>query len=341
MDTILNSGINWIGALQNLGDWLTLPMKAFSFLGTEEFFMLILPALYWSIDAGLGLRVGVILLLSSGVNHALKLAFHGPRPYWFSQQVMALAVETSFGVPSGHAQTAAGVWGMLASGIKKRWAWLAAALIIFLIGLSRLYLAVHFPHDVILGWLFGGLLLWLTLRFWGAAAAWLDKRTLGQQILLAFAASLFMILLSLPGLLWLQANWQIPAIWLQNAAQAFPEGELPAPVALSGAITPAATLFGLLAGLAWFNRRGGFSTAGPAWKRILRYVIGLVGVLVFYIGLKILFGLFVPDGEALLAYILRYVRYALVGAWVSAGAPFVFILLKLADAQHLLGRKLE
>lgn len=335
MDTILNSGINWIGALQNLGDWLTLPMKAFSFLGTEEFFMLILPALYWSIDAGLGLRVGVILLLSSGVNHALKLAFHGPRPYWFSQQVSALAVETSFGVPSGHAQTAAGVWGMMASGIKKRWVWLAAALIIFLIGLSRLYLAVHFPHDVILGWLIGGLLLWLTLRFWGAAAAWLDKRTLGQQILLAFAASLFMILLSLPGLLWLQANWQIPAIWLQNAAQAFPEGELPAPVALSGAITPTATLFGLLAGLAWFNRRGGFSTAGPAWKRILRYVIGLVGVLVFYIGLKMLFGLFVPDGEVLLAYILRYVRYALVGAWVSAGAPFVFILLKLAD------RKLE
>lgn len=335
MDTILNSGINWIVALQNMGDWLALPMKAFSFLGTEEFFMLILPALYWSIDAGLGLRVGVILLLSSGVNHALKLAFHGPRPYWFSQQVSALAVETSFGVPSGHAQTAAGVWGMLASGIRKRWAWLAAALIIFLIGLSRLYLAVHFPHDVILGWLIGGLLLWLTLRFWGAAAAWLDKRTLGQQILLAFAASLFMILLSLPGLLWLQANWQIPAIWLQNAAQAFPEGELPAPVALSGAITPAATLFGLLAGLAWFNRRGGFSTSGPAWKRILRYVIGLVGVLVFYIGLKMLFGLFVPDGEALLAYILRYVRYALVGAWVSAGAPFVFILLKLAD------RKLE
>ncbi|MDP3183646.1 MAG: phosphatase PAP2 family protein, partial [Anaerolineales bacterium] len=299
MDTILNSGINWIVALQNLGDWLALPMKAFSFLGTEEFFMLILPALYWSIDAGLGLRVGVILLLSSGVNHALKLAFHGPRPYWFSQQVSALAVETSFGVPSGHAQTAAGVWGMLASGIKKRWAWLAAALIIFLIGLSRLYLAVHFPHDVILGWLFGGLLLWLTLRFWEAAAAWLDKCTLGQKILLAFAASLFMILLSLPGLLWLQANWQIPAIWLQNAARAFPEGELPAPVALSGAITPAATLFGLLAGLAWFNRRGGFSTAGPAWKRILRYVIGLVGVLVFSIGLKMLFGIFVPDGEAL------------------------------------------
>ncbi|MDP2974769.1 MAG: hypothetical protein Q8N45_01020, partial [Anaerolineales bacterium] len=98
MDTILNSGINWIGALQKRGDWLTLPMKAFAFLGTEEFFMLILPALYWSIDAGLGLRVGVILLLSSGVNHALKLAFHGPRPYWFSQQVSALAVETSFGV---------------------------------------------------------------------------------------------------------------------------------------------------------------------------------------------------------------------------------------------------
>ncbi len=331
METILNGGINLIAALQSLGDWLTLPMKFFSFLGIEEFFLLLLPALYWCVDAGLGLRVGVILLLSSGVNHALKLAFHGPRPYWFSTQVRAFDFETSFGVPSGHAQTAAGVWGMLACGIKRKWAWWAAVLIIFLIGLSRLYLAVHFPHDVILGWLIGGLLLWLTLRFWGAAAAWLEKRTLGQQILLAFSASLFMILVSLPGFLWLRANWQIPAIWLQNAAQAFPQGELPDPVGLSGAITPAATLFGLLTGLAWFNRRGVFSTTGPAWKRILRYVLGMVGVLVFYIGLKVLFGLFVPDGEALLPYILRYVRYALVGAWVSAGAPALFILLKLAD----------
>ena len=323
METILNGGINWIVALQSLGSWLALPMKAFSFLGTEEFFMLILPALYWSINASLGLRVGVILLLSSGVNDAFKLAFHGPRPFWYSPQVKAYAIETSFGVPSGHAQTAASVWGMLASGIKKWWAWLVAAIIIFFIGISRLYLAVHFPHDVLVGWLIGGLLLWLTLRFWDPLASWLKKRSLGQQMLLAFLASLVLVLLSLIPFLWLiGVNWQPPQAWAQYATEA---------LTLSGALTSAGTFFGLLAGLAWFNRQGGFSAAGPAWKRILRYVIGLIGVLVFYIGLKMLFGLVVPDGEALLPYILRYVRYALIGAWVSAGAPFIFVWLKLAD----------
>ena len=67
METLLNIGVDWIVGLQGLGDWLILPMQAFSFLGSEDFFMLVLPALYWSVDAALGLRVGVILLLSSAL----------------------------------------------------------------------------------------------------------------------------------------------------------------------------------------------------------------------------------------------------------------------------------
>src|SRR5665648_313408 len=140
MDTIMNAGINLIAALQDMGSWLTLPMQAISFLGSEDFFMLILPALYWSVDAALGLRVGVILLVSSSLNDALKLAFHGPRPYWFSPKVQAFSSETSFGLPSGHSNSAVGVWGMLASQIRKGWAWVVAILFILLIGISRMYL---------------------------------------------------------------------------------------------------------------------------------------------------------------------------------------------------------
>jgi len=44
----------------------------------------------------------------------------------------------------------------------------------------------------------------------------------------------------------------------------------------------------------------------------------------------VLFGLITPDAEALLPYILRYIRYTLVGAWVSAGAPWLFVRLRLA-----------
>jgi len=127
METILNVGINWIVALQSLGGWLTLPMKFFSSLGTEEFYMLVLPVLYWCINSSLGTQVAFILMISGGVNEAFKMAFHGPRPYWYSSQVEGLAAETSFGVPSGHAQNAISVWGIMAAGIRKWWAWLLAS----------------------------------------------------------------------------------------------------------------------------------------------------------------------------------------------------------------------
>ena len=322
METIWNIGITWNIFFQNLGGCLKTPMEVFSFFGTEIFFLLLLPALYWCIDAGIGLRVGIILLLSSSVNNAFKIILHGPRPYWYSTDVIGYASETSFGVPSGHAQIAFGVWGMMAASIGKWWGWLIAILIIVLIGISRLYLGVHFPHDVILGWLIGALLLWLVLRFWKPVSAWLKKMSLGQQILVAFLGSLVLILFSLIPFLWLRiTDWQPPLAWAEYAKYA---------VTMSGAFTTAGTLFGLLAGLAWINRQGGFRADGPIWKRLLRFVLGVVGILVFYVGLDVLFGLIAPDAEAVLPYTLRYIRYALVGAWVSAGAPWVFIKVKLA-----------
>jgi membrane-associated phospholipid phosphatase len=323
MGAILDFGVKVAIALQGLGSWLVVPMQIFSFLGTEQFFLAILPALYWSVDAAAGLRVGVILLLSSSVNDVFKLAFHGPRPYWYSSQVKGYAAETSFGAPSGHAQISTGVWGMLAASLRKNWAWVVAGIVVFLIGFSRLYLGVHFLHDVLLGWLIGALLLWLVLRTWDPIAAWLKKLSFGRQVLVAFLASLVMILIEAIPYFWLEwTGWQPPQAWAQYAGQA---------LTLSGAFTSAGTFFGLTTGVAWMSRLGGFSAGGAVWKRIVRYVLGLVGVLVFYLGLDVLFGLIAPDAQALLPFVLRYVRYTLVGAWVSFGAPWIFLRLKLAD----------
>lgn len=111
MQTLLENGVAFIIALQRAGDWMILPMRLFSYLGTEEFFFLVLPLIYWCIDAGLGLRVGLILVTSNMINFVGKQALAGPRPYWYSSHVRGLWVETSFGVPSGHAQHAAVVWG--------------------------------------------------------------------------------------------------------------------------------------------------------------------------------------------------------------------------------------
>ena len=323
METIWSIGITWNIFFQNLGSSLKTPMEVFSFFGTENFFLLLIPALYWCIEASIGLRVGIILLLSASANDALKLVFHGPRPYWYSTDVIRYASETTFGVPSGHAQIAFGVWGMLAASIGKWWGWLIAILIIVMIGISRLYLGVHFPHDVILGWLIGAFLLWLVLRFWKPVTAWLKKMNLRQQILAAFLSSLLLLAFSLIPFIWLKiTNWQLPPAWAEYAKDA---------VSLNAAFTTAGMLFGLLAGLAWFNTQGVFEAKGSLWKRILRYILGMVGVLVLYLGLKVLFGLIAPSTEAVLPYILRYIRYVLVGAWISAGAPWIFIKLNLAN----------
>jgi len=323
METFFNIGISVNIFFQSLGAWLKTPMEVFSFLGNEYFFLFLLPALYWCVDAGVGLRVGFILLLSTSVNDSLKLALHGPRPYWYSPDVIGYARETSFGIPSGHSQISASIWGMLAATIRKWWAWVIAVLVVLCIGISRLYLGVHFIHDVLLGWLLGGLLLWATLYFWKPVSAWAKKFSLGKQILAAFLFALALILFSVIPFAGLKvSNWQPPELWAQYAIEA---------VSLNGAFTAGGTMFGLLVGLAWFNRKGGFSAEGPAWKRIARFLLGAVGVLVFYLGLDILFGLIAPDAEALLPYILRFVRYSVIGAWVSAGAPWLFVRMKLAE----------
>jgi membrane-associated phospholipid phosphatase len=319
MQPIYDFGIRFIASLQALGAWQTIPMQFFSFLGTEEFYMLVLAVLYWCFDSALGMRVAVILMLSTGVNDALKMLFHGPRPYWISTKVKGFASETSFGIPSGHSQNAAAVWGIMAARLRKGWAWIAAVLIIFLIGISRLSLGVHVPHDVLTGWLIGILLLWIILRFWDPVTAWAKKQTLGRQVLFAFLASLGLLLLPVIAFTWTRlSGWQAPTEWASFATQT---------VSLEGGLTSAGTLFGLLAGAAWLARLGWFQEKGPWWKLVLRYLLGVAGVLAIRYGLGFIF----PEGETILAYFFRYLRYTLIGFWMTGGAPWVFLKLKLAQ----------
>ncbi len=318
MAPILDFGVRLIVLLQGLGSWLEAPMKFFSFLGTEDFIMVGLPIIYWCYDTTLGMQVAVILMLSNSVNAFFKVALHGPRPYWISSAVRGLASETSFGLPSNHAQTAVVVWGIIAAYLRKGWAWVVAGVLIFLISLSRLYLGVHFPHDVLVGWLLGFLLLWSVLRFWKPLAGWISAKRYGRQVLFSFLASLVLLLLPLIPLVWLKAiGWQPPPAWASFATQA---------LSFQDVFTYGGTVFGLLAGFAWIRFLGGFQTHGTWAQLVLRFLLGVAGVLVLRFGLKAIF----PDGETVLAYFFRYVRYALLGFWVTGVAPWCFVRLKLA-----------
>jgi hypothetical protein len=87
----------------------------------------------------------------------------------------------------------------------------------------------------------------------------------------------------------------------------------------------------MLAGLAWLERQGGFKVEGTGTQMLLRLGLGLAGVLVLYAGLDYLFELIAPDAEAILPFLLRFIRYTLVGAWTVGGAPWAFVRLGLAQ----------
>lgn len=326
MQTIFEAGIRLILLLQSLGDWLTGPMKFFTALGNEEFYLLIAPILFWCIDARLGLRMGLLLMISGGLNDVLKVLTHQPRPYWIDTRVRALSSETSLGIPSGHSQNAAAVWGILAARLKGWGAWAAGIGVIFLIGLSRVYLGVHFPSDVLAGWLIGALILLAFLRLEAPIQSWLASLSLSGKLLAALAGSMGLILLGILARLSL-GSWTVPVEWVQNASAATGLPDPIHPLASSGMVANAGVLLGLSAGAILVSLEGGFDTGGPIWKRALRFLIGLAGVLIVWRGL----GAILPTGEDPLALAFRYLRYTLIGVWVTGLAPLLFLRMKLAD----------
>jgi hypothetical protein len=153
-----------------------------------------------------------------------------------------------------------------------------------------------------------------------------------MQIGLAFALSLLMLAASSAAFLSLQGlalspskGWFLPAEWIDNALKAG-AAQAPAPVSLDNSLTSAGTLFGFLAGLAWIRSRGGFSTASQTKQRVVCYILGLVGLLILWYGLGLVF----PREATFVAYLLRYLRYTLVGSWITAGAPYLFLRFHLA-----------
>jgi membrane-associated phospholipid phosphatase len=333
---VLEWGISVILTLQGLGDWLIGPMNLFTFTGNPEFYLLILPAIYWCWDARLGVRVAVILLLGLGINFLLKVAIHDPRPYWLDPRVRLLTrPESSFGIPSGHSQNGAAIWGMLAIYVRKGWTWTGAALLILFIGFSRMYLGVHFPTDVLVGWALGLIGLSLVLYLERPVVVYLNRRRGSFQAAILLAVSVGIILTGGLIVSGVGRSWQIPAEWVQNAAWQAPDDPID-PLSLDDLIVSAGAFFGFTAGAILLRQRLLFDAGGPWTRRAGRYLVGAVGVFILWQGSDALIDLATTD-ETFLSYLLHYISYGLIGAWMSALAPLLFVRFGLAARKTLEG----
>jgi len=108
----------------------------------------------------------VTLAGSEGLGQGLKLLFARPRPQLFPW----LTAARGWSFPSGHTLTATVLGGLLAwlmgwrlSGWRQVALWVGAGLWVVLVGLSRVYLGVHYPSDVLASLAVGGLCLLVAL----------------------------------------------------------------------------------------------------------------------------------------------------------------------------------
>jgi len=151
---------------------LTAVMRGFSFVGSTialsvgTIFVVVQFAMRkWGREA----RLFAITMIGAGLlNITLKLAFKRPRPVPFFN----LSPPETYSFPSGHSLTSAVFFGALAAILTARIKskrvqvsiWIVATAMFLLIGLSRIYLGVHYTTDVIAG--FAAALIWiLVVRF--------------------------------------------------------------------------------------------------------------------------------------------------------------------------------
>jgi hypothetical protein len=242
--------------------------------------------------------------LSAWVNELVKHLFKIPRPGVLDSRVNALVEETNPSFPSGHAQGTLVNWGYLAYCWRNPVFWVVTILVILGVALSRIVLGVHFPQDILGGWLIGLVVMVVYIWLEPPVARWLSGQQTGVQVVLAVGVPVLLIFVHPSDV----------------------DGLYPA----ERAITPMSALAGLGLGLVMERRWVRFSAKGTWVRRVLRFLLGIFVAAVFYLGPSLL----LPDAMSHgLASGARFVRYALVGWVVAFLCPWLFALLGLVEKE--------
>ncbi|KLN62579.1 hypothetical protein WH96_03675 [Kiloniella spongiae] len=281
--------------------------------GEIQLFIVATVCIYWLICPRLGTRLWFALCLSSSVQQTLKMAFAQARPYWLNPDLVAIEKSTSYGMPSGHAQTPPLFYGILAKSSRRRGAYFLAAAIVILTGWTRIVGNVHSLEQVLTGWTIGVLLLISIFLLEKPATQWWQRSRFIVRVSGSFALCAVLMAFGL----WaaFHAGQQIvPQIWVENA------GHPLRPVKADNIIIVPGLLFGWLLGLALLD--GNYPPKPEKkLKLALRPLLGLPPIALLLET--------APGKEIELILIITFIVGVLAGLWSSYGAPFLFKILKI------------
>jgi membrane-associated phospholipid phosphatase len=299
MEGILDWGIRVVLWFQQASPTLDAPFKVLTLMGNEKFYLVFFPLIYWCVDRRLGARLIVLFLLSSSLNALAKEWAGQPRPFQYDPVVQKLWHAGGGGFPSGHTQSAVVIWGYLASQSRRVWLWVAAGVLVVLIPLSRVYLGVHFPTDLLGGYVIGAGLLVLYLRFEPGIEAWLVDRNVPVQLGAALAFPCVILFLS--------------------------------PSVDEYQIKTTASIMGMGAGFVVERKWIRFDSGGIWWKRATRLLVGMV----IMVALRQGFGHLEAGTDHELVF--GFVRYVILGIGGALVAPWVFVSIGLAERRQARG----
>lgn len=124
-------------------------------LGEETAFLAVALILFWCVDKRTGYYVMSVGFVGTIGSQFLKLACRVPRPWVLDPEFTILEeareAAAGYSFPSGHSQSAVGTFGGMAAAIKKKWLRIVFIAIAVLVPLSRMYIGVHTPADVLVG----------------------------------------------------------------------------------------------------------------------------------------------------------------------------------------------
>lgn len=275
------SGIH-TGVLNTLAQIITIFGEEFLLIAVAVF-------VYWNVNKKKGFVICMSLLNALTAMGISKAVIRFPRPWTRIENLETVRQHTATGYsfPSGHTTCAASTYGAIAVEFKKRWLSIICAVMIALVGISRMYLCVHWPMDV-----FGGLVI-------GCGSALLlsavferlfdDKE---RSIRVATVLAVVMMLLSVV--------FSILLVLEKVDFDAF--DDLNITFAIYG---------GLALGYTLERKTYDYEIEEGRWgRKVIRYLVGMTVVAAILFGLKAVF-----NAVGIYNSATRALRYFLVGFW--------------------------
>ena len=288
-------------------------VSVITYLGDEAFFLLAALLMFWCVDKKRGYLVLSVGFAGTLINQFMKITCRIPRPWVldpdFTIVESAREAATGYSFPSGHSTNAVGTLGSIAASSKKRLVWILCAAGAILVPLSRMYLGVHTPKDVIVG----SLIALVCVAVFLPLMNYVYEKPLRMYIM-------FIVMFAVVGV------YLVYTLMLNSVEGVDPENLYEAQ---KNACSLLGSLLGILVAYPLERRFVNFDNKAPLLGQILKLVLGAGIAVGLKSGLKPLFALIFCDA-LVLPNILRYMIVVIFAVYVW---PMTFKLFAKVGAK--------